>query len=143
MAGEGTVRQSSRCYAVKPVGREGRGLRTVLTGVGENAGMVMARLRYSSSPVVDGHPLLDEPGFWPAHLADLSEGHPPEAFGSDAGDAAAMLDQLHDPSAWPTFTVPLAKRLHGRRALQQRRGVHHHGLLPHASRLEPESRPGQ
>ncbi|MFJ8201079.1 hypothetical protein [Streptomyces sp. NPDC096152] len=69
--------------------------------------MVMARHWYSSSPVVDGLPLLDEPGFWPAHLADLSEGHPPEAFGSDAGDAAAMLDQLHDPSAWPMFTVPL------------------------------------
>ncbi|MER7191284.1 hypothetical protein [Streptomyces flaveolus] len=70
--------------------------------------MVMARHWYSSSPVVDGHRLLDEPGFWPAHLADMSEGHPPEAFGSDAGDADAMLDTLHDPSAWPVFTVPLA-----------------------------------
>ncbi|MGW1963757.1 hypothetical protein ACWCPD_26430 [Streptomyces sp. NPDC001935] len=70
--------------------------------------MVMARHWYSSSPVVDGHPLLDEPGFWPAYLVNLSEGHPPEGFGSDAGDAAAMLDRLHDPSAWPTFTVPLA-----------------------------------
>jgi hypothetical protein len=69
--------------------------------------MVMARHWYSSSPVVDGHPLLDEPGFWPAHLADLSEGFPPESFGSDPGDAGAMLDTLHDPSAWPVFTVPL------------------------------------
>ncbi|MGI5350494.1 hypothetical protein ACQEU8_20295 [Streptomyces sp. CA-250714] len=70
--------------------------------------MVMARHWYSSSPVVDGHPLLGEPGFWPAHLADLSEGFPPEAFGSDAGDADAMLGRLQDPSAWPVFTVPLA-----------------------------------
>jgi hypothetical protein len=70
--------------------------------------MVMARHWYSSSPVVDGHALLDEPGFWPAYLADLVEGFAPEAFGSDAGDADAMLDTLHDPSAWPMFTVPLA-----------------------------------
>ena len=70
--------------------------------------MVMARHWYSSSPVVDGHALLDEPGFWPAYLADLTEGFTPEAFGSDAGDADAMLDTLHDPSAWPVFTVPLA-----------------------------------
>jgi hypothetical protein len=70
--------------------------------------MVTARHRYSSSPVVDGHPLLDEPGFWPAHLADLCEGFAPEAFGTDAGDAGAMLGRLHDPSAWPVFTVPLA-----------------------------------
>ncbi|MEU9446061.1 hypothetical protein AB0D42_35385 [Streptomyces sp. NPDC048304] len=69
--------------------------------------MVMARNCYSSSPVVDGHPLVDEPGFWPAHLADLSGGHPPDAFGCDADDAAAVLDRLHDPSAWPRFTVPL------------------------------------
>ncbi|MGW3360748.1 hypothetical protein ACWDFL_36055 [Streptomyces bungoensis] len=61
--------------------------------------MAMARHWYSSSPVVDGHPLLDEPGFRPAHLADLSEGLPPGVFGSDAGDADAMLDKLHDPSA--------------------------------------------
>jgi hypothetical protein len=33
--------------------------------------MVMARHWYSSSPVVDGHPLLHEPGFWPAYLADV------------------------------------------------------------------------
>ncbi|MGA5559459.1 hypothetical protein [Streptomyces lavendulocolor] len=70
--------------------------------------MVMARHWYSSSPVVDGHPLLDEPGFWPAYLADLADGFAPEAFGSDAGDADAMLDTLHDRSAWPRFTVPLA-----------------------------------
>ena len=69
--------------------------------------MVMARHWYSSSPVVDGHPLLREPGFWPAHLADLSRGAAPEDFGSDAGDAGAMLERLHDPSAWPVFTVPL------------------------------------
>lgn len=69
--------------------------------------MVMARRLYASSPVVDGHPLLDEPGFWPAYLADLAEGFAPEAFGSDAGDAGAVLDTLHDPSAWPVFTVPL------------------------------------
>ncbi|MFJ2953553.1 hypothetical protein [Streptomyces sp. NPDC087270] len=69
--------------------------------------MVMTRHWYSSSPVVDGHPLIDLPGFWPAHLADLSDGFPPEAFGSDAGDAGAMLDRLHNPSAWPVFTIPL------------------------------------
>ncbi|MFI6360580.1 hypothetical protein ACIBJF_50600 [Streptomyces sp. NPDC050743] len=79
-----------------------------MTGLGENPGMVMARHWYSSSPVVDGLPLLYEPGFWPAHLADLSEGISPEAFGADAGDVGAMLDKLHDPSAWPVFTVPLA-----------------------------------
>ncbi|MEV6019217.1 MULTISPECIES: hypothetical protein [unclassified Streptomyces] len=69
--------------------------------------MVMARHWYASSPVVDGQSLLDEPGFWPAYLADLAEGFTPEDFGSDAGDADAMLDRLHDPSAWPMFTVPL------------------------------------
>ncbi|MFF4397249.1 hypothetical protein [Streptomyces sp. NPDC001480] len=69
--------------------------------------MVMARHWYSSAPVVDGDPLLDQPGFWPAHLADLSGGLPPEAFGSDAGDADAMLDKLQDAAAWPVFTVPL------------------------------------
>ncbi|MFJ9799215.1 hypothetical protein [Streptomyces sp. NPDC101145] len=69
--------------------------------------MVMARHLYASAPVVDGRPLLDEPGFWPAYLADLAEGFAPEAFGSDAGDADAMLDTLRDPSAWPVFTVPL------------------------------------
>ncbi|WP_369265175.1 hypothetical protein [Streptomyces sp. R35] len=41
-------------------------------------------------------------------MADLAEGFAPDAFGSDAGDADAMLDTLHDPSAWPMFTVPLA-----------------------------------
>ncbi|MGW0208724.1 hypothetical protein ACWDZ8_23965 [Streptomyces sp. NPDC003233] len=70
--------------------------------------MVMARHLYSLSPVVDGLPLLDEPGFWSAHLADLSEGFSPEAFGADPADADAMLDKLHDPTAWPVFTVPLA-----------------------------------
>ncbi|MCM3300417.1 hypothetical protein [Streptomyces pseudogriseolus] len=70
--------------------------------------MVMARHCYSSSPVVDGHPLLDKPGFWPAYLADLAEGFTPEAFGADAGDADATLETLHDPSAWPMFTVQLA-----------------------------------
>ncbi|WP_143676662.1 hypothetical protein [Kitasatospora sp. GP30] len=30
-----------------------------------------------------------------------------EAFGVDAGDAGAMLERLHDKSAWPMFTVPL------------------------------------
>lgn len=69
--------------------------------------MVMAR-HWHSSPPVDGHALLDEPGFWPAYLADLAEGFAPEACGSDAVDADAMLDTLHDPSAWPMFTVPLA-----------------------------------
>ncbi|MFE0458926.1 hypothetical protein ACFW1A_06645 [Kitasatospora sp. NPDC058965] len=69
--------------------------------------MVMARHWYSSAPVVDGLPLLDEPGFWAAHLVDLGEEVPPEAFGVDAADAGAMLERLHDKSAWPTFTVPL------------------------------------
>ncbi|TQF01552.1 hypothetical protein E6W39_03960 [Kitasatospora acidiphila] len=73
----------------------------------ENRGMVMARHWYSSVPVVDGLPLLGEPGFWAAHLVDLYEGEPPEAFGVDAGDAGAMLDRLQDKSAWPMFTVPL------------------------------------
>lgn len=59
----------------------------------------------------------------------------PEAFGSDAGDAETMLDTLQDRSAWPRFVVPLARRLRDRRARQQRRGVHHDGLLPHAFRL--------
>ncbi|MDH6493971.1 hypothetical protein [Streptomyces sp. SAI-149] len=70
--------------------------------------MVMTRHWYSASPVADGHSLLDEPGFWPAYLADLAGEITPEAFGSDAGDTNAMLDTLHDPSAWPMFTVPLA-----------------------------------
>jgi hypothetical protein len=34
--------------------------------------MVMARHWRSSFPVVDGHSLLDEPGFWPAHVADMT-----------------------------------------------------------------------
>ncbi|MEU3740500.1 MULTISPECIES: hypothetical protein [unclassified Streptomyces] len=50
---------------------------------------------------------MDEPGFWAAHLADLSEGFPAEAFGVDAADAGAALERLHDRSAWPVFTVPL------------------------------------
>ncbi|MFE0725812.1 hypothetical protein [Streptomyces rochei] len=95
----------------------------------------MARHWYSSSPVVEGLTLLDEPGFCPAYLADLAEGFAPEAFGSDAGDAETMLDTLQDRSAWPRFVVPLARRLRDRRARQQRRGVHHDGLLPHAFRL--------
>lgn len=70
--------------------------------------MVMPRYRYESVPVADGLPLLDEPGFWAAHLADLSEGIPVEAFGVDAADAGAALEKLHDRSAWPSFTVPLA-----------------------------------
>ncbi|MEV6501373.1 hypothetical protein [Streptomyces prunicolor] len=70
--------------------------------------MVMARHWCSSAPVVDGQSLLDEPGFWPAHVADLSEGFAPEAFGSDPGDADAVLEKLHDPSVWPVFTVPLS-----------------------------------
>ncbi|MER7755253.1 hypothetical protein [Kitasatospora sp. NPDC097643] len=69
--------------------------------------MAMARRWYSSAPVVDGLPLLDEPGFWAAHLIDLYEGESPEAFGVDAADAGAMLERLHDKSAWPVFTVPL------------------------------------
>ncbi|MGW7528221.1 hypothetical protein [Streptomyces sp. NPDC054783] len=74
----------------------------------ENRGMAMARHWYSSAPVVDGLPLLGEPGFWPAHLADLCEGFSPEDFGADAADAGAMLECLHDRSAWPMFTVPLS-----------------------------------
>ncbi|MEU6681342.1 hypothetical protein [Streptomyces sp. NPDC046925] len=70
--------------------------------------MVMARHWYASAPVVDGLHLLDVPGFWAAHLADLSEGFPTEAFGVDAADAGAALERLHDQSAWPVFTVPLA-----------------------------------
>ncbi|MEU9847838.1 hypothetical protein [Streptomyces sp. NPDC047985] len=69
--------------------------------------MVMARHWYSSAPVMDGLSLLDEPGFWAAHLVELCEGTPPEVFGVDAADAGAMLERLHDKSAWPTFTVPL------------------------------------
>ncbi|MFE4176586.1 hypothetical protein ACFRR7_31840 [Streptomyces sp. NPDC056909] len=73
----------------------------------ENHDMAMARHLYSSAPVVDGLPLLDEPGFWVAHLADLCEGFSPEDFGVDAADAGAMLERLHDKAAWPAFTVPL------------------------------------
>jgi hypothetical protein len=69
--------------------------------------MVMARHWYARVPVVDGSPLLSEPGFWAAHLADLSEGLPVEAFGVDAADAGAMLERLHDKAAWPMFSVPL------------------------------------
>lgn len=67
----------------------------------------MARHWYSSAPVVDGLPLLGEPGFWAAHLVDLCDDESPEAFGADAGDAGAVLERLHDRSAWPVFTVPL------------------------------------
>jgi len=67
----------------------------------------MARHWYSSAPVADGLSLLDEPGFWAAHLVDLAEDVPPEAFGVDAADAGAMLERLQDKSAWPMFTVPL------------------------------------
>ncbi|MEV0368961.1 hypothetical protein AB0I10_03905 [Streptomyces sp. NPDC050636] len=70
--------------------------------------MVMARRWYASSPVIDGLPLIAEPGFWAAHLADLYEGLPVESFGVDAADAGAVLDRLHDASAWPVFHVPLA-----------------------------------
>ncbi|MFF4384482.1 hypothetical protein [Kitasatospora sp. NPDC001547] len=68
--------------------------------------MAMARHWYSSAPVVDGLPFLDEAGFWAAHLVDLCD-ESLEAFGADAGDAGAMLERLHDKSAWPMFTVPL------------------------------------
>ncbi|GAA1929728.1 hypothetical protein GCM10009837_64330 [Streptomyces durmitorensis] len=74
----------------------------------ENPRMAMARHWYASAPVVDGLPLLDEPGFWAAHLADLGEGFPADAFGVDAADAGAALELLHDRSAWPMFRVPLA-----------------------------------
>ncbi|MGW6316595.1 hypothetical protein [Streptomyces sp. NPDC055099] len=70
--------------------------------------MVMAQHWYASAPVVDGLPLLDAPGFWAAHLADLSDGTPAEAFGVDAADAGEALEQLHDRTAWPMFTLPLA-----------------------------------
>ncbi|MFI9045975.1 hypothetical protein [Streptomyces sp. NPDC053427] len=69
--------------------------------------MVMARHWYSLSPVVDGHPLLGEPGFWAAHLADLCEGFSAEAFGVEPWEAGDMLERLHDKSAWPVFSVPL------------------------------------
>ncbi|MFD0264913.1 hypothetical protein ACFVH7_42400, partial [Kitasatospora indigofera] len=83
------------------------GGRTDLIFVRQNRGMAMARHWYSSAPVVDGIPFLDEPGFWVAHLVELCEGESPEAFGTDAADADAMLERLHDKSAWPAFTVPL------------------------------------
>ncbi|MFH8487901.1 hypothetical protein [Streptomyces longisporoflavus] len=71
--------------------------------------MAMALDRYAASaPVTGGLPLLDEPGFWAAHLADLSDGIPAEAFGVDAADAGEALERLHDRAAWPVFTVPLA-----------------------------------
>ncbi|MEV8319007.1 hypothetical protein AB0Q95_33115 [Streptomyces sp. NPDC059900] len=70
--------------------------------------MAMALHRYASAPLTDGLPLLDVPGFWAAHLADLSEGFPAEAFGFDAADAGVALERLHDRSAWPVFTVSLA-----------------------------------
>ncbi|MFJ6479001.1 MULTISPECIES: hypothetical protein [unclassified Streptomyces] len=70
--------------------------------------MVMVLPPYSSSPVVNGHPLLDEPGFWPAHLAELCEGFAAGAFGVDAWDAQDMWERLRDESAWPVFSVPLS-----------------------------------
>ncbi|MEU6769007.1 hypothetical protein ABZ916_41640 [Streptomyces sp. NPDC046853] len=70
--------------------------------------MVMAQHWYAKAPLMDGLPLLDAPGFWAAHLADLSDGFPAEAFGVDAADAGEALERLHDRSAWPVFTVPLA-----------------------------------
>ncbi|MFD5099842.1 hypothetical protein [Streptomyces albidochromogenes] len=71
--------------------------------------MVMARHLYTSAPVVDGLPLLEEPGFWAAHLAELCEGLPVEGFGVDAADAGAVLERLESKDAWPVFTVPLAE----------------------------------
>ncbi|OEJ23057.1 hypothetical protein AR457_38345 [Streptomyces agglomeratus] len=71
--------------------------------------MVMARHLYASAPVVDGLPLLEEPGFWAAHLAELCEGLPLEDFGVDAADAGAALERLENKAAWPVFTVPLAE----------------------------------
>ena len=68
----------------------------------------MDRHWYHSSPTVDGLPLLADPAFWPAHLADLYEGLSPEEFGVDPGDADALLGRLEDKSAWPVFHVPLA-----------------------------------
>ncbi len=70
--------------------------------------MVMDRHWYHSSPTVDGLPLLANPAFWPAHLADLYEGLSPREFGVDPGDAGALLGRLEDKSAWPVFHVPLA-----------------------------------
>ncbi|GAA2079821.1 hypothetical protein GCM10009801_37700 [Streptomyces albiaxialis] len=69
--------------------------------------MVMTRTRYASAPVVDGLPLLDEPGFWAAYLADLAGEFAPDAFGADPADAGDALERLDDPAAWPVFTVPL------------------------------------
>ncbi len=71
-------------------------------------GMVMERHWYECSPVVDGSPLLADPSFWAAHLADLYEGLSPEGFGVDPADAEAMFERLHDRTAWPVFHVPLA-----------------------------------
>ncbi|MFG3256890.1 hypothetical protein [Streptomyces sp. NPDC048172] len=69
--------------------------------------MVMTRQWYASAPVVDGGPLLEEPGFWAAYLADLAGEFPPGAFGADPADAGDALERLDDPAAWPVFTVPL------------------------------------
>ncbi|WP_138897214.1 hypothetical protein [Streptomyces chryseus] len=69
----------------------------------------MARHLYASAPVVDGLPLLEEPGFWAAHLAELCEGLSVEGFGVDAADAGAVLERLESKAAWPVFTVRLAQ----------------------------------
>ncbi|MEE1752788.1 hypothetical protein [Streptomyces sp. SP18CS02] len=68
----------------------------------------MARRLYASSPVVDGLPLLAEPEFWAAHLADLYDGALVESFGVDVADVEVMLDRLADKAAWPMFRIPLA-----------------------------------
>ncbi len=57
--------------------------------------------------MVDGLPLISEPGFRAAHLADLYQGLSPEDLGADPADAGAMLERLHDKAAWPVFTVRL------------------------------------
>ena len=69
--------------------------------------MVTTRDGYASAPVGDGHALLDEPGFWAAHLAGLAGDFPAEAFGTDRAEAADALELLEDPASWPVFRVPL------------------------------------
>lgn len=70
--------------------------------------MVMARGLYSSSPVVDGLPLLAEPEFWAAHLVEMYDGSQVESFGVDPADVEGMLERLSDKTAWPMFRIPLA-----------------------------------
>ncbi|MEU9117390.1 hypothetical protein AB0D04_38045 [Streptomyces sp. NPDC048483] len=84
----------------------------------------MARHRYASSPIVNGLPLLAEPGFWAAHLADLYERLPAESFGVDAADTGALLDRLQDDAAWPVFHVPLTG---------------HHSIVVHYNNSEEHS----